>query len=224
MTHQRYLTIGSLFLALLIGMAAARADDSKLCDPFRNSKVDQAVVTTMLSAAEDGKLYRIRADASNFGFCVKSAIGPIDGEFTQFQGGMSLQSKDQEETGPAIVRIDTQSLKTNGLLVKHILKGDAFFDVKNFPEVLFVSKSVKWLSPTEGVLTGDLTLRGITRSVDFRLELVDSAVTTLDNADKIQLKASTTIRRSDFGMTALPSLAEDAVDLHMQVEAVRYSG
>jgi len=121
------------------------------------------------------------------------------------------------------VRIDADSLTTERSLLGHVLKSESFFDVEHFPEILFVSRGLHWTSSTEGVLEGELTLRGVTRPVSFSVELIGSDGAPVKRAEKVQVKATTTIRPSEFGMRAVPNLADDTVDLCMRVDAVRYS-
>jgi polyisoprenoid-binding protein YceI len=212
-----------LGIALLGQAGSWAAAEEELCAPFKNSSVDQSLVSMMLAAAEEGGLYRIQSSTSSVGFCAHSAVGRIEAQFTAFQGGVSLLGSSQPGDGQAMVRVDANSLTTEGSLLGHLLKSESFFDVANFPEILFVSTDLRWTGPTRGVLEGQLTLRGVTRPVVFSVELIGSEGTAIERAEKVQVKATTTIHPSEFGMQALPRLAEDAVDLCMRVHAVRYS-
>ncbi|MES9888294.1 MAG: YceI family protein, partial [Candidatus Sedimenticola sp. 6PFRAG1] len=116
-----------------------------------------------------------------------------------------------------------KSLKTSGFLVKQMLKSNDFLDVKNYPDVIFASKHLHWQSPNQGILEGTLTLRGVTRPVAFQVDLADIDALTINDAEQIEMKATTTIQRSEFGMTAFPNLAEDEVDLSIQLVAARYA-
>ncbi|MES9870303.1 MAG: YceI family protein [Sedimenticola sp.] len=208
-------------VSLLVSANAAVADSFTLCAPFRhNHLIDQALVARMLSAAKSGNLYLLQPMVSDFGFGVESVFGRIEAEFTSFQGGISLQ---QTQEGPALVRIKTASLQTSGFFIRNMLKGSTFFDVQNFPDVYFASKSLLRTGPSEGLLVGDLTLRGITRPVIFSVDLglVEGPVSESDEI--VELKATTTIQRSDFGMGAFPSLAEDEVELSIELVAQRYN-
>jgi len=95
--------------------------------------------------------------------------------------------------------------------------------VENFPEILFVGTRLRWTSRTEGLLKGWLTLHGITRPVDFAVKLAGSDNNPLLQSDEVEVKASTTIRPSDFGIDTLPDFITDSVNLCMRVNAVRYS-
>ncbi len=211
-------------IALLVQAASWAAEPEDLCAPFKHSSVDQSLVATMLKAAEQGGLYRIRSATSSVGFCAHSPFGRIEARFTAFQGGVLLADARQADYGQALVRVDVNSLSTERSLLGPVLKSESFFDAESFPEILFVSTGLHWSSPTRGVLHGQLTLRGVTRPVAFSVELIGSDGAPLERADKVQVKATTTIHPSEFGMQAVQTFADDRVELCMQVDAVRYSG
>lgn len=221
--NNRFLISLILALAIMGGAASSFAEEPKVCKPFReNSAVNPLVVSEMLASAEFGGLYRIQPSSSSFYFHINSIIGEINAEFRIFQGGISLLASKEFEQGPALLRIDTNSLKTDSFLARNLLKGKDFFDAENFPEVLFVSNDLRWTTPTSGVLRGDLTLRGVTREITFNIKLTETNVASIEKSDKIQIVITSTIQRSNFGMDAFPSLAEDTVELIMQVDVERY--
>ena len=186
-----------------------------------DGKVDETLLADMLSAAEDGHLYRIEQTSSKVGFCVNSKLSRIEGNFKDFKGGISL-NPGQDTNGQTMVLIKTGSLETGTGLVNSVIKGEDFFDVERHPEVLFVSDGFKWTGPETAVLTGKLTLRGITKDVIFNVKLTALDDEPIDQAERILVKATTSINRADFGMEALTSLVEGNVQLCMSVEALKY--
>jgi len=123
-----------------------------------------------------------------------------------------------------MVLVKTASLDTDGSMIEYLLKGQRFFDVENYPEILFVSSDFKWTSDTTGIMKGDLTLHGVTRPVTFKVTLFPVKTGGEKPVEKVLVKAGTIIRRSDFGMDTLSRVVNDNVELCMSVEAVRYSG
>ena len=195
--------------------AIQTADNDELCSPFEDTVVDRSIIANMLKAADDGYLYRIKPESSRMGFCVDSAVGRTHGQFQKFKGGIALEGN----TNQTMVKIDLDSLEVDGVFFESIIKGESFFDVDRYPELLFISSGFEWINPTKGVLKGLLTLRGQTREVAFYVE-----ITELNNRqdDSILVKATTTVNRSEFGMKSLPSMVNDKVNLCMSVEALRY--
>lgn len=206
-------------LALLLTPAMAETD---VCAPFKDGVVDESIVSKMLAAANDGHLYRINPDSSKVGFCVDSPIGLIKGEFKDFSGGLTFLQKNASTDEQAMVIINTASLETKGPFIEGMLKGRKFFDVENFPEMLFVSTGFKWVSETEAVLLGDLTLHGVTKAVGFHVVLIDQPDED-EHVQRILVKATTLIHRSEFGLTALSPMVSNSVNLCMSVDAVKYS-
>ncbi|MGB5297870.1 MAG: YceI family protein [Thiogranum sp.] len=207
---------------LLLGSTApGYADDEELCVPFRDSKVAPERVQAMLSAAEDGHLYRIQPSTSRMGFCIDSKLSRVKAEFRIFQGGLSLWPGPGEDE-LAMVVIRAASLDTDSSIIEDMLKSQRFFDVENYPEILFASKSLHWTSQTTGDLKGDLTLHGVTKAVTFHVQLTSMKKEPGSRVEKIVAKAGTTIRRSDFNMDSLSLLVYDSVELCMIVEAIRH--
>ncbi len=205
----------------LLSVAVAVQAEEDVCAPFMEGKVDASLLATMISSAENGHLYRIQQTSSRVGFCVKSKLSRIEGSFTDFQGGISLTSGGKSD-GQTMVLIKTNSLETEGSLVKHMIMGEDFFDVAHHPEVLFVSDGFKWTSPDTAVLKGKLTLRGITKPVIFNVKLTPLDDKQIAQAGRILVKATTSINRADFGMDSLEAVIEGDVQLCMSVEAVKY--
>jgi polyisoprenoid-binding protein YceI len=209
---------------LLSASLQGQAGEEELCAPFLNGKVDQSRVDAMRSAAKGGHLYRIRPDTSRVGFCVNSEFALVKAEFKDFEGGLTLWPNHRGGKEQAMVLVKTASLDTGGSMIEYMLKGERFFDVENYPEILFVSTGFTWTSDTTGTLKGDLTLHGVTRLVTFKVTLLPIRSKDEKNAGKVLVKAGTTIHRSDFGMDTLSRVINDSVELCMSVEAVRYSG
>jgi polyisoprenoid-binding protein YceI len=201
------------------------AGQGELCAPFKDGKVDASVLQTMLKAAEVGRLYRIDASSSKVGFCVNSQFHRVEGDFKEFQGGMTL-SKDGAGNAQTLVAIKTASLDTDGALIERLIKSPRFFDVENYPEILFVSTGFKWTSSTTALLKGNLTLHGVTKPVIFNVTLTDvkDKSPAADKRERILVKATTTVSRAQFGMDTLSTVVDDNVELCMSVEARKFAG
>jgi len=210
-----------LAISLLTSVSLLQAEESDICSPFKDGKVDESLLATMLSAAHDGHLYRIQQASSQVGFCVDSKLSRIEGNFNVFQGGIALDSGHNGH-GQTMVMIKAKSLDTKGNIVENMLKGESFFDVEHYPEVLFVSSGFKWTGPDTAVIKGDLTLRGITKPVIFNVSLTALDDEHVEHAQKILVKATTTINRAEFGMKKLAAVVNNNVQLCMSVEALKY--
>ena len=213
---------GMLLVNALSGVAVAASAAGKSCSLFENGKIEKSVLATLLKAAKNGHMYRVQTSTSQIRFCVDSKIKNVEGSFKDVQGGIALNQK-QTDSGQAVIVINTRSLETGNLLVKNVIKGKDFFDVEKYPEILFVSTGVEWTSPTKAVLKGKLTLHGVTKTVRFDVELTGAGGKAAQNEEIILVRATTTIKRSDFGMGNFSGMVNDAVKLCMSVKAKKYS-
>lgn len=222
-------SIKGIFIGLVISVISVSAvAEEEVCAPFKNGVVDGLVVSKMLAAANDGHLYRINPSSSKVGFCIDSPVGLIQGEFRDFTGGLTFLQENASTDEQAVVMVKTASLETDGSFIEGMLKSGKFFDVENYPEILFVSTGFKWVNETEAVLLGNLTLHGVTKAVGFHVVLVDQPGDDepgdIGQEQRIMVKATTRILRSEFGLTALSPMVSDAVNLCMSVDAVKYVG
>ena len=222
----------AIFLAIS-GLSLSHAADSNegdLCSPFMDGKVDPSLIATMLDAAQDGNLYRIDDDTSRVGFCVSSKFNEVKGDFHDVRGGLTLSATTATSgDGQALLVINTASLDTKGSMIEHLIKSERFFDVEKYPEILFVSRGFEWTGQDTATIVGDLTVHGVTRAVVFDVTLTPVKDTSgLEKisgklSNRMLVKATTTIHRSQFGMDNMSKLVSDSVDLCMSVEVQRHS-
>jgi len=98
------------------------------------------------------------------------------------------------------------------------LRSKDFFDAEHFPTAAFVSNKVETTSTNTAKVYGTLTLRGISRPVvlDVKLNKIGENMMKKKTAG---FSATTTIRRSDFGMNAFLPMLGDEVKLTIESEA-----
>jgi len=219
-----HLVTRGILSVVLATTAAIGSAEPDLCADFKHGIVDESIVARMLASAKDGDLYRIQPSSSQVGFCVDSPVGRVEGRFNDFKGGLTfVPTPAAAGNQQAMVMVDTKSLETDTPLIDGMLKGEQFFDVTKYPEMLFVSRQFRWVNGSEAVLIGDLTLHGVTRQVGFHVRLIDKDQAGPRRGEsRILVKATTLISREQFGLDALSPMVSDTVSLCMSVEAVRY--
>jgi len=215
--YAKDLKVALVSLLLILSTPAAAGDDN-LCKPFEDAQIDKSLINTMLQAADDGHLYRIKQGSSRMGFCVNSPLGVVEAEFKNFKGGLAL--KDTRQDGHALVTIEVDSLDTNSFVIENMLKSESFFDSEEYPEILFVSSGMEWIGEKRAVLKGDLTMHGVTKPVAFYVDLLEAK--DGQGEEMLTVKATTTIQRSEFGMYTLSPVVDDRVSLCMSIDAERY--
>ena len=163
-------------------------------------------------------IYEIQPQTSKMKFHVDSPIGDVWASFSDFEGSFLLLNRDNHHAR-ASIDINAKSLDSDGF-IGMMLKSENFFDVENFPSMRFVGSSFEWYHHRRAVLKGDMTIKNVTRQVAFYVELVD-ADTDNKYSDRITLMASTTIRRSEFGIYSLLPAVSDNVNLFISIDALK---
>ena len=195
----------------MLGRIAATALVLAACakDPTQGKTAATVGEAKTASAAPAGaETLRIGPDSSKIGFVGAKVTAQHPGHFGDFAGTISLapnaveKSRVEFEVKVASLVIDQPDMSD---LVEH-LKTPDFFDVAKFPSARFVSTAIKAGSDVAGAnypVTGNLEIRGTTRSVTFPA--------TIDvGADAVQVRSEFGINRKDFGIV-YPGMKDDLI-------------
>lgn len=99
------------------------------------------------------------------------------------------------------------------------LRGGDFFDAAKFPEATFTSTSVRAAGEGRLEVTGDLTIKGISKPVVLDVVLNKAAPHPMGNVPTIGFDATAKVKRSDFGMAMAVPMVSDEVSLRITTEA-----
>jgi polyisoprenoid-binding protein YceI len=125
-------------------------------------------------------------------------ISEVEGQFKTFTGSMT--STNPDFTGSTVdFSVDVNSISTDNDMRDTHLKSDDFFNAEKFPKMTFKSTSFKKVSGNKYALTGNLTLRDVTKSVTFDVTYGGSAKDGRGNT-KAGFKATAVINRFDYGL------------------------
>ena len=134
-----------------------------------------------------------------------------------YLGELELDPKDPSRSR-LTVRIGTASIDALHERLNAHLRGADFLDTARFPTATFVSTAVERTSPTTARVTGDLTLRGVTKPVAFDAIFNQAGSHPVDKRYTVGFDGRTVIKRSEFGISAfLPALG-DEVTLRLEGE------
>ena len=99
-------------------------------------------------------------------------------------------------------------------LDEHLMKAD-FFDATKFPKATFVSTGVKADGPTSAEITGNLTIKGVTKPVTLDAEFYGAgkAPAMAGGKENVGFVATTTVKRSDFNMGYGVPMVGDNIEL-----------
>ena len=180
----------------------------------------QEIIRQNMDLILNGSLYEIQPETSKMVFRVDSPIGEVWASFQDFEGCFAIMLNSATHEGAVSIDINAESLDTDGVFIETMLRSESFFDVENFPSMYFTGSSFEWFNDRHAVLKGYMTIKNVTRQVAFYVELVN---TNVENrySERITVKATTTIRRSEFGIYTLLPAVSDNVNLFMSIEALK---
>lgn len=121
------------------------------------------------------------------------------------------------------VIIDAKSVDTGVDKFDEHLRSDDFFDTEKFPEVKFESTELKKTSDRTGILTGNLTVKDITKPVTLNVVFNKAANDSFAKTYKLGFSATGQVKRTDFGVGAYAPFVGDEVDLVIETEFVLQS-
>jgi polyisoprenoid-binding protein YceI len=162
-------------------------------------------------AAVSKAQYKPVEQSSALKFTVKNLGFGVDGTFSGFEGNINFDP--QNVAGSSFdITINASTVNTDNSLRDEHLRGDNYFDVKDYPKIRLVSGKVAVLNKSGMYqLTGELTMKGKVKPVSFPF----SATPT---ADGYAFKGSFKINRKDFGIGGASTIA-DELEVNISVTA-----
>ncbi len=143
--------------------------------------------------------YKIDPTHSEIKFKVKHLmITNVTGEFKSFDATMEAEKEDFSDAKISF-EADVDSINTNQEQRDTHLKSDDFFNAEKFPKLTFKSKELKHVSGSDYKLSGDLTIRDITKEVTLDVEFGGRMV-DFYGQDKAGFELTGKISRSEFGL------------------------
>lgn len=169
--------------------------------------------------------YTLDVSHSRLGFVARHAmVTKVRGQFGAFEGTAHIDEKvpaaSKVDLTIQVASIETGSADRDG----HLKSGD-FFDAETYPTITFVSTDVK-RDGSDWAITGDLTIKDVTKSVTIDFEQTGSAQDPFGNV-RVGFEGETTINRKDWGLTwnaALETggvLVSEKIKLEFDVSAIK---
>ena len=144
------------------------------------------------------------------GFIARHLIGTkVRGRFTEVSGTFTVAENPEDSTLEA--EVQAASIHTNQSMRDDHLRTNDFLDVANHPTLTLRSTSVKRVRENHWILTADLTIRGVTRPVDFDLEFLGEGSSMQEGKTVVAFEATGEIDRRDFGVSFNHSLLDGSV-------------
>ena len=144
------------------------------------------------------------------GFIARHLIGTkVRGRFTEVSGTFTIAENPEDSTLEA--EVQAASIHTNHSMRDDHLRTNDFLDVANHPTLKLKSTSIKRVRENHWILTADLTIRGVTRPVDFDLEFLGEGLSLQEGKTVVAFEATAEIDRRDFGVSFNHSLLDGSV-------------
>lgn len=172
--------------------------------------------------------YDIDASHSRFGFVARHAmVTKVRGSFTSFGGTLHIDADDLSSSR-AELSIDVASVDTANEQRDGHLRTNDFFDVEHHPTITFTTTNIDPKGADHFEVSGDLTIRGVTRPVTIDFEFTGAATDAFGNS-RIGFEGSTVVNRKDFGVSwnapleAGGVLVSEKVTLEIDISAIKRS-
>ena len=191
-----------------------------------------AAAALWLSAASpsfaDPAEYQIDPAHTQIMFKVKHlGISTVTGRFDSFEGTYTFDAENLANSG-VVVTIKAASINTNEAKRDKHLKSDEFLNVEKYPDITFVSKGVlrdDKDDPEEYTIVGDLTINGVTKTVELEAEYGGKTTDPWGN-ERTAFEAEAEIYRKDFNINWNKTLDSgglvvgDKVRIILEVEGI----
>lgn len=186
------------FKALTLGFAVASVATFSMAKPV-GYQIDPTHTATVFSW-------------NHFGFSTPSA------NFTDIQGTINIDNE-KPASSSVNVNIPVASINTNVKALDDHIKGADFFDAEKFPNITFKSTKVETKDKKHFKITGDLTVKGVTKPVVLDAVLNKKAVHPMSKLETIGFNATTSFNRSAFGVGAYVPNVGDKITVNITTEA-----
>ena len=182
-----------------------------------------AAAVSLASPALAAETYQFDKSHTTVGFQVRHIFTMLGGKFQDFSGTIRVD-RAKPENSTVEFTVQVASINTNDPKRDEHLKSPDFFDVAKYPTITFKSTSVKPSGDNAYQVTGDLTMRGVTKSITIPVTFLGEGKDPWGN-EKMGFETSTTLNRKDYGINWNKTLDQggvlvgDEVKVQVSVEA-----
>jgi polyisoprenoid-binding protein YceI len=170
--------------------------------------------------------YTFDPNHTRLGFVARHAmVTKVRGSFNTFTGTVNIDGEYPENSNVRVT-IEVGSVDTRNEMRDNHLRSNDFLDIASYPQITFASTEIKHVGGNDFEVTGELTIKGVTRTVTLPVEYQGAATDPFGN-HRIGFEGSTVINRTDFGVTynaALETggvLVSDKITLEFEVSAIK---
>jgi polyisoprenoid-binding protein YceI len=186
-----------------------------------------AIVAFIIPTFASAATYDIDPAHSSFNFKVRHlTVSNVTGTFGKVKGLVEID--DREITALKVeVTLDASSIDTGHAKRDEHLRGPDFFDVAKYPTLMFVSRKISRIDANKIQVTGDLTIRDVTKEVTVDVEGPTPEIKDPGGKMRRGATGTTKINRKDFGITWNRTLdtgglvVGDEVSISVEIELLK---
>lgn len=141
------------------------------------------------------------------------------GRFNTFEGDFSYDAKSPNKSVIQL-EIDVASIDSNHAERDKHLRNADFLDVKKFPKASFKSTGFKFSDDNNAIVTGDFTLRGVTKSISFPVQKIGEGKDPWGGY-RAGFEGKTSLKLTDYGISYNLGPASTHVEIGLYVEGIR---
>jgi len=180
-----------------------------------------ALALLVVSAAAQVQTWKIDPNHTAAQFSVRHmGISTVRGAFTKVSGTVEFDPANPAKASIE-VSIDAASVDTRVEMRDNDLRSPNYFDVAKFPTITFKSTSVQSAGAGKLKVAGALTIHGVTKQVVLDVDGPSSPMTDPRGNVHMGASATTTIKRTDFGVGSANPMVGDEITITIDVEMVR---
>jgi len=178
-----------------------------------------AISALLLSAPVYAAEYAFDPSHTSISYSIDHmGLSEMHGVFRKFDGSLQLDTQDLAKSSVS-VKIDANSIDTGVAKLDEHLRTPDFFNVAEFPQIIFTSTKVEPTGTNTFKLSGDLTLHGVTKPVTLNASMRTVAQHPFLKVPAAGFVATGEIKRSEFGITTYPGALGEVVKIRIDTEA-----
>lgn len=177
------------------------------------------LVACLPAKAQEAPSYEIDTDHTRIIFYVDHlGFSAMPGFFNDIRGTLRFDPTDVAQS-QVDVTINAKAITTGHRILDEKLRGPDYFNVAKYPVIRFRGTSIERTGMEDGMLTGNLTMLGVTRPVTLNVHFNKKGWNNFANANALGFSATGKVSRSEFGMKKmLPDIGNDVL-LTISLEA-----
>jgi polyisoprenoid-binding protein YceI len=165
------------------------------------SIITMVPIMALLVSFKAPDTWKTDKDHAKLGFTITHLmVSDVEGWFKSFEATVTTSNKDFTDA-VVVMSADASSINTESEARDKDLKSPAFFDVEKYPVITFKSKTFKKVNDTNYKVTGDLTMHGITKTVELDA-VCRMGTNPMSKKEIAGFKITGKLNRTDFGIGA----------------------